>query len=82
MRVKPPSGCHFDGGLHAMDNLPVWAVWIAAVAVGVTPGLAILSAPMIARVIYRVASPRREVATKPGRETSHSEPVAVSASRG
>jgi hypothetical protein len=40
-----------------MDNLPIWAVWIAAVAVGLAPGLAMLCAPMIARLIHRVASP-------------------------
>jgi len=65
-----------------MDNLPNWAVWIAATVIGLTPGLAILAAPMIARLIHRVTSPRREVAPKPGREASHREPAAVSASRG
>ena len=29
-----------------MEILPGWAVWTAALAVGVTPGLAILSATM------------------------------------
>jgi hypothetical protein len=65
-----------------MHNLPIWTVWIAATAVGLTPGLAILCAPVIAGLIHRVASPRREVAPKPGREPSHGELAAVSASRG
>jgi hypothetical protein len=75
-------GCQFDGGLHTMDNLPCWAVWIAATVVGLAPGLAILSAPMIARLIHRVLSLRRGVAPKPNREPSHGEPVAVSVPRG
>jgi hypothetical protein len=65
-----------------MDNLPTWAVWIAAGAVGVAPGLAILCAPAIARLIHRVASPPREVTPKPSREPSHGEPTAGSVPRG
>ena len=42
-----------------MDNLPAWAVWIAALAVGVAPGLAILRAPRIARLFYRLLWARR-----------------------
>jgi hypothetical protein len=61
-----------------MDNLPIWVVWIAATVVGLAPGLAILSAPTIARLIHCVASPRREVAPKPGREPSHGEPASAS----
>lgn len=38
-------------GTRGMDNLPMWVVTIAAVAVGVSPGLAILSAGSIARLI-------------------------------
>jgi hypothetical protein len=65
-----------------MDNLPIWVIWIAALAVGLAPGLAILSAPMIAQLIDRVVSPRRGVEPKPGREPSHGEPAAVSVPRG
>jgi hypothetical protein len=51
-----------------MDNLPTWAVWIAAVAVGISPGLAILSTPTIARLLHRFLWPRPEVAPKPERD--------------
>jgi hypothetical protein len=37
-----------------MDNLPDWAAPIIAVAVGLSPGIAILSARSIARLLYRV----------------------------
>ena len=60
-----------------MDNLPTWVVMIAAVAVGVSPWLAILSAGSIARLLHRVLGPRPEVAHKPGRETGHEEPTGV-----
>jgi predicted HNH restriction endonuclease len=59
-----------------------WVAWIGATAVGLTPGSAILSAPMIARLIHRVLWPRREVAPKPGREPSLGQPAAVSVPRG
>jgi hypothetical protein len=49
-----------------MDSLPDWAVSIIAVAVGLSPGLAILSAGSIARLIYRVLGPRRELAAEHG----------------
>jgi hypothetical protein len=65
-----------------MDNLPAWAVWIAAGAVGVAPGLAILSAPMIARIIHRVLSPRRGMTPKPQPERTPEEPAAISVPRG
>jgi hypothetical protein len=45
-----------------VDNLPTWAVWIAAGAVGLTPGLAILCALMIARLRYRLLWPRLDLA--------------------
>ena len=44
-----------------MENLPDWAVSIIAVAVGLSPGLAILSARSIARLIYHMLGPRPEV---------------------
>jgi hypothetical protein len=48
-----------------MDNLPTWAVWIAAPAVGVALGLAILWALRIARLLYGLLSPRPRVASEP-----------------
>jgi hypothetical protein len=65
-----------------MDNLPSRALWIITAAVGLVRGLAILFAPAIARLIHRVALPRREVAPKPGREPLHGKPAAVSVPRG
>jgi len=56
-----------------MDILPTWVAAIAAVAVGVSPGLAILSAGMIARLLHRALSLRPEAAAEPGRE----EPAAI-----
>jgi hypothetical protein len=40
-----------------MDNLPAWALWLVTVAVGLGPGLAILSARPIARLLHRALSP-------------------------
>jgi hypothetical protein len=65
-----------------MDDLPTWVLWIITVAVGLAPSLAILCAPMIARLIHRVASPRREVTPKLSHEASRGEPAAVSVPRG
>jgi hypothetical protein len=60
-----------------MDNLPLWVVTIAAAAVGLSPGLAILSARRIAQLINRALLPRPEVAPEPGCE----EPARVAVSR-
>ena len=49
-----------------LDILPTWVVTIAAVAVGVIPGLAILSTGSIARLLHRALSPRPAVASRPG----------------
>jgi hypothetical protein len=69
-------------GRSAMSS-PGLGIWSVAVgAVRVAPGLAILSAPMIARLIHRMASPDSEIAPKPGREPSHGEPAAVPAQVG
>jgi hypothetical protein len=57
-----------------MDNLPDWVVSIIAVAVGLGPVLAILSARSIARLLHRALSTRPEVA----RELPREEPVGVS----
>jgi hypothetical protein len=51
-----------------MDGLPTWVVTIAAVAVGLSPGHAILSARSIARLIWHMIGPRPEVAPEPRRE--------------
>jgi hypothetical protein len=65
-----PSG-EYVGGQYAMDNLPSWGVWIAAAAVGVAPGLAILSAPTIGRLLYRLLWPRSEVLPDPETDPAH-----------
>jgi hypothetical protein len=57
-----------------MDNLPEWAVSIIAVAVGLSPVLAILSARRIAWLLHRALWPRPEAGREPARE----EPVGVS----
>jgi hypothetical protein len=51
-----------------MDNLPEWAVSIIAVGVGLSPVLAILSAPSIARLLHRALWPRPEAGREPARE--------------
>jgi hypothetical protein len=48
-----------------MVYLPTWAVWIGALAVGVAPGLAILCAPAIARLLHRLSWLRPRVAPEP-----------------
>ena len=54
----------YDGGQHAMDNLPSWALWIITAAVGISPELTILSTPKIARLLHRLLFPRSKVAPK------------------
>ena len=65
-----------------MNDLPTWGVTIAAVAVGLMPGLAILSARSIARLIYRVLGPPAEVMDKPGRPPTYHQPAGVAAPHG
>jgi hypothetical protein len=65
-----------------MDGLPAWALWIITAAVGVAPGVAILGAPAIARLLHRVLWPRPGVATGSIGEPAPGEPVGVPASRG
>jgi hypothetical protein len=60
-----------------MDSPPDWAVSIIAVAVGLSPGLAILSARSIARVIHRALLPPPKRAPRIGRESVREGPVAV-----
>ena len=67
-------------GLSAMDNLADWVVMVAAVAVGVCPGLAILCAGSIARLLQRVFQPLLEAVPKPGRDPAHQKPVIVATS--
>ena len=64
-----------------MNDLPPWAVTIAAIAVGLVPGLAILSARPIARLIYHVLGPRIEVMREPEGGPAPDEPVGAAASR-
>jgi hypothetical protein len=61
-----------------MDNLPAWAVSIIAVGVGLSPGLALLMARPIGRLLHRALWPLPEVATKSGREPVRQEPAGVS----
>jgi hypothetical protein len=58
-----------------MDSLPEWAASVIAVAVGLSPGLAILSARSIARLVYRALSPRPEAGRETVREASVAVPV-------
>jgi hypothetical protein len=51
-----------------MDHLPDWAVTIIAVAVGLGPGLAILSARPIGRFLHRTLLARPEAAGRSERE--------------
>jgi hypothetical protein len=60
-----------------MDNLPTWALWIITAAVGISPGLAILSAPSIARLLRRLLWPRPEVRPEPQPEPTPEEPASA-----
>jgi hypothetical protein len=51
-----------------VDSLPDWVVSIIAVAVGLSPGLAILMAGPVGRFLRRVLFERPEVAPQSGRE--------------
>jgi len=65
-----------------MGKLHTWAVTIAVVVVGLSPGLAIFSASSIARLLHRALWPRPEDAEEPGPEPGREEPAGVSASKG
>jgi hypothetical protein len=54
-----------------MNDLPNWALSIIAVAVGLTPGLALLSARLIARLLHRVlwAAPGSSASDRAGAGT-------------
>jgi hypothetical protein len=49
-----------------MDNLLPWVGTITALAVGLGPGLAILSARPLALLLHRALGPRPTTAPKPG----------------
>ena len=57
-------------GDDAMDSLSAWALWPITIAVGVSPGLAVLSAGAIGRFLCRMLGPPAEVAPRLGRETA------------
>jgi hypothetical protein len=61
-----------------MDSLPDWAVSIIAIAVGLIPGLALLSTRRIARLLHRALWPRPEVAPKAGHELAREELAGIS----
>jgi hypothetical protein len=61
-----------------MDTLPYWAVTIIAIAVGLSPGFAILMARPIGRFLRRVLLERPEVALQPRLEPVRQEPAGVS----
>jgi hypothetical protein len=65
-----------------MDDLPTWVVTTAAVAVGVMPGIAILSARSVVRLLYRALCPRPEGEGHSGVEPAHGEPAGFPAPRG
>jgi hypothetical protein len=65
-----------------MEYLPDWAASIIAIAVGLGPGLAVLSARSIARLLYRGLWPRPEVEPEPGRGPMDGEPAGVAAPQG
>jgi hypothetical protein len=65
-----------------MDNLPTWAVEVAAVAVGLSPGLAILSARSIARLLHLALRPWPEVAADLRPEPERVDSAGVVGSRG
>jgi len=65
-----------------MNDLPNWASSTIAVAVGLMPGLALLSARPIARLIYRVLSPRPVEAPQSRLEPALGDPAGVAVPRG
>jgi len=65
-----------------MGNLPIWALWPITIAVWASPGLAILSARSIARLLHRVLWPRPKKAAHSRRQLAHGQPVVVAAPRG
>jgi hypothetical protein len=65
-----------------MNDLPTWAVTIAAVAVGLNPVLLLLTARPIGRFLRRVLLERREVALQSRRQPLREGRAAVAAPPG
>jgi hypothetical protein len=65
------------GGHRAMDNLPEWAVSIIVIAVGLSPGLALVMARPVGRFLRRVLLERSEVAPQSRREPVPEGPTVV-----
>jgi hypothetical protein len=64
-----------------MENLPDWAGSIIAIAVGLGPGLAVLAARSVARLIYYTLGLRREVMLEPKGQLTRDEPTSAITSR-
>jgi hypothetical protein len=64
-----------------MDNFPTWAAEIAALAVGLMPGLAIFSTRPLARLLHRAFWPRPAVTPKHSREAERRERAGGAASQ-
>jgi hypothetical protein len=64
-----------------MNDLPPWVVTIAAVAIGLMPGLAILSARSIARLIYHMLGSSPDVMREPEGEPTRDQPSGAAAWR-
>jgi hypothetical protein len=73
--MAPVSG---TGHHRAMYHLPDWAVSIAAAAVGLSPGLALLSARSIARLLHRELWAAPRAAPQCGRVLAREKPAGVS----
>jgi hypothetical protein len=65
-----------------MENLSVWVVTLAAVAVGVGSALAVLSTRSIARLVHRVLSSRPKIVDQPGFAPTREDPAGVTTSPG
>jgi hypothetical protein len=64
-----------------MNNPTNWAGSIIAIAVGRSPGLAVLSARSVARLIHYTLGPRREVMREPKGQLTRDEPTSAITSR-
>ena len=79
MRAQPRPG-HYDGD-ETDGLLPPWGVTIAAVTVGLGPGLAIFSTRPLARLLHHALGPRPKAAPKHSREAERRGPTGVAASQ-
>jgi hypothetical protein len=64
-----------------MDNFPTWAAEIAALAIGLMPGLAIFSTRPLARLLHRALGQRPQAIPKHSHEAEHREPAGVAVSQ-